>query len=118
MVFNVEPDALCTHAGEVDGLAGSLSEAVDAAAYLARANDGYGLLNRPFVEILLTAIHDATAAELKRTHDGMAVLPGKVQKCADVFGDQDKERASILEKITEKVEQPGIPEGPGTAVIV
>ncbi|MFC9894217.1 type VII secretion target [Nocardia sp. NPDC127579] len=103
MNLNVEPDKLRAHSISVATQTESLAEAVEAAAYLANVNDGYGLLCRAFAEMLLTGKHEDTATELRRTFDGMTPLSKALEKCADEFDRVDTERSGTMGKQQERV---------------
>ncbi|MCA2208693.1 type VII secretion target [Nocardia rosealba] len=103
-VVNVDPNAIRTHAGSVDGVASGVASALEAASYLAHADDGYGLLVKPYAVITLNTLHDEIVDGLTELDALVAAMPGKLRTAADTFEMCDTTRAGQLKATTAEIE--------------
>lgn len=106
-VIRVDPDGTRAHASEVEELASGLAEALQAAAYLSHADDGYGLLVRPYASSLLGPKHDAIVAGLRTCDQVLAAMPGKLRQAADTFEELDDARQGELDAERERLDESG-----------
>ncbi|MFF0543858.1 type VII secretion target [Nocardia thailandica] len=95
-VVNVKPDAIRTHASAVDEVSGGVAKAREAAGYLANADDGYGLLVKPYAVTTLGSLHDEITSALDELDTLTAEMPGKLRTAADGFETCDTTRAGDL----------------------
>ncbi|MFB7874839.1 type VII secretion target [Nocardia sp. NPDC056064] len=102
---NVSVDAIRTHAATVDGVASGVAEAVQAASYLARADDGYGVLPKPLVWMLLDDLHDQVLSAMEQLGTLTAEMPGKLRTAADTFESCDTTRAGDITTKTTEIER-------------
>ncbi|MBF6210405.1 hypothetical protein IU433_01220 [Nocardia puris] len=95
---NVDPERAREHAKRVETISEGLAQALEAAAYLAQADDGYGLLVRPYAQSILNPKHEDIVAGLRHYSAAVAALPQKLRQAADVFEEQDAARKGALDK--------------------
>lgn len=105
--IQVDPDGTRTHADKVEQLASGLAEALEAAAYLSHADDGYGLLVRPYASSLLGPKHDAIVEGLRTCDRVLSALPGKLRLAADTFEELDEIRKGELDAERERLGESG-----------
>lgn len=101
---NVNLDAIRLHAGAVGGVADGLAKALEAANYLAHADDGYGLLVRPYAVSTLNELHDEITGTLAQLDTLTAQVPGKLRIAADTFESCDTTGAGQLTAAAGEIE--------------
>lgn len=104
-LVNVNPEAIRSQACSVDGVSGGVAKALEAASYLAHADDGYGLLIKPYAVSTLNALHDDITATLAQLDTLTAEMPGKLRTAADTFETCDTTRAGELSGKTAEIER-------------
>ncbi|MFF2084410.1 type VII secretion target [Nocardia sp. NPDC058176] len=85
----VAPGAIRAHAAKVGAVAVDLAGALEAASYLAHADDGYGTLVRPYAAMILTDLHDSITEALTTLDELTGAMPGKLRTAADAFENRD-----------------------------
>ncbi|NEW42590.1 hypothetical protein GV794_24775 [Nocardia cyriacigeorgica] len=103
----VEPDDLRRHARSVAGLAERTRTALQAAEYLAAADDGFGMYPRPFVKMLLDDNHQGAVDAIRRVTSELAGVPGKLQSNADSFEAADNALGTTLGKTGQPLADSG-----------
>ncbi|MEU4413816.1 type VII secretion target [Nocardia salmonicida] len=104
-LVNVNLNAIRAQACSVDGVSGGVAEALEAANYLAHADDGYGLLVKPYAVSTLNALHDEITEALAQLDTLTAEMPGKLRTAADTFETCDATRAGDLAGKTAEIER-------------
>ncbi|MFJ2663194.1 type VII secretion target [Nocardia fluminea] len=104
-LVNVSLEAIRSQACSVDGVSGGVAQALEAANYLAHADDGYGLLVKPYAVSTLNALHDEITEALARLDTLTAQMPGKLRTAADTFETCDTTRAGDLSGKTAEIER-------------
>ncbi|MFI1461160.1 type VII secretion target [Nocardia carnea] len=94
--LNVDPDQLRTHANKLSGLADRTATALEAAAYIAAADDGFGAIPRPIVSWLFADNHTATVDAIRKLADRLAAVPGMMNADADSFQNMDEALSTTL----------------------
>ncbi|WP_336083772.1 type VII secretion target [Nocardia sp. SSK8] len=102
---NVSTEAIRTHAEAVNGVAAGVAEALQAASYLAHADDGYGLLVKPYAVTTLNDLHDEITSTLTTLNTLAAEMPGKLRTAADGFDTCDTTRAGDIASKTAEIER-------------
>lgn len=105
--IQVDPDGTRAHADAVEELATGLTEALEAASWLAHADDGYGLLVRPYASSILGPEHDAIVDGLRGCDQVLSAMPGKLRQAADTFEDLDQARQGELDVERERLDESG-----------
>ncbi|MFC6012066.1 type VII secretion target [Nocardia lasii] len=95
-LVNIDLEAIRAQAGSVDGVSNGVAKALEAVNYLAHADDGYGLLVKPYAVITLNSLHDEITTALARLDTVTASMPGKLRTAADTFESCDTTRAGEL----------------------
>jgi len=95
--IQVDPEGTRAHADAVEQLASGLTKALEAASWLAHADDGYGLLVRPYATSVLGPKHDAIVDGLRATEEVVSAMPGKLRRAADTFDELEAARRAELE---------------------
>ncbi|MFD3702480.1 type VII secretion target [Nocardia sp. NPDC058658] len=103
-LLNVNLEAIRSQACSVDVVAGGVAKALEAAGYLAHADDGYGLLLKPYAVATLNALHDEITETLARLDAMSAAMPGKLRTAADTFETCDTTRAGELTVVAAEIE--------------
>ncbi|MFC4373786.1 type VII secretion target [Nocardia halotolerans] len=103
-VVNVDPQSVRAHACAVDAVSGGVAEALEAANYLAHADDGYGLLVKPYAVSTLNALHDDITGTLAKLDELAAAMPGKLRTVADTFETCDTTRAGQLRSTAAEID--------------
>ncbi|MFE3543316.1 type VII secretion target [Nocardia sp. NPDC059177] len=98
-------DAIRTHAGTVSSVSAGVGEALEAANYLAHADDGYGLLVKPYAVITLNDLHDEITSALESLDTTTGEMPGKLNTAADTFDTCDTTRAGDISTKTAEIER-------------
>ncbi|WP_194824715.1 type VII secretion target [Nocardia sp. XZ_19_231] len=104
-LVNVNLDAIRAQACSVDGVSGGVAKALEAANYLAHADDGYGLLVKPYAVSTLNSLHDEITEALAQLETLTAEMPGKLRTAADTFETCDATRAGELTGKTAEIER-------------
>ncbi|MEU4320423.1 type VII secretion target [Nocardia fluminea] len=104
-LVNVSLEAIRAQACSVDGVSGGVAQALEAANYLAHADDGYGLLVKPYAVSTLNALHDEITEALAQLDTLTAQMPGKLRTAADTFETCDTTRAGDLSGKTAEIER-------------
>ncbi|TCJ95294.1 type VII secretion target [Nocardia alba] len=104
-LVNVNLEAIRSQACSVDGVSGGVAKALEAANYLAHADDGYGLLVKPYAVITLNALHDDITEALTLLDTLASEMPGKLRTAADTFETCDTTRAGDLSGKTAEIER-------------
>jgi hypothetical protein len=86
----VQPDDLRRHARTIAGLSERTDLALQAATYIAAADDGFGAFPRPFVKMLLDDNHQGAVDAIAKLTREIDTVPGKLQANANAFEDGDK----------------------------
>lgn len=94
--LNVDPDQLRAHANKLRDFADRTATALEAAAYIAAADDGFGAIPRPIVSWLFADNHAATVDAIRQLADRFAAAPGRMEADADSFQDMDDALAKAL----------------------
>ncbi|MFE1592421.1 type VII secretion target [Nocardia sp. NPDC058705] len=104
-LVNVNLDAIRSQACSVDGVSGGVAKALEAVNYLAHADDGYGLLVKPYAVITLNSLHDEILETLAQLDTLTAEMPGKLRTAADTFESCDTTRAGDLAGKTAEIDR-------------
>ncbi len=104
-LVNVNLDAIRSQACSVDVVAGGVAKALEAANYLAHADDGYGMLIKPYAVSTLNSLHDEITETLAQLDTLTAAMPGKLRTAADTFESCDTTRAGDLTGKTAEIER-------------
>lgn len=95
--LNVDPDQLRAHANKLSGFADRTATALDAASYIAAADDGFGAIPRPIVSWLFADNHTATVDAIRQLAERSAAVPGMLNADADSFQNTDDALSKALE---------------------
>ncbi len=87
--ISVDPDEVRSHAGKLQKLMHSLTLSLEAASYLGAADDGFGEIPRPLVQLVLEDKHRNTIEVIRKLAEDVAALPGKLDTVAAAFEDKD-----------------------------
>lgn len=98
--MNVDPDQLRAHANTLRVLADRTAGALETAAYIAAADDGFGALARPIVAALFTDNHTATVEAIRQLAEKFATVPDLMNATADSIVDTDDVFAKALSGLT------------------
>ncbi|MGY0499918.1 type VII secretion target [Nocardia sp. FBN12] len=104
-LVNVDLDAIRSQACSVDVVSSGVGKALEAANYLAHADDGYGLLIKPYAVSTLNSLHDEITATLAQLDTLAAAMPGKLRTAADTFELCDTTRAGDLTGKAAEIER-------------
>ncbi|WP_040796240.1 type VII secretion target [Nocardia higoensis] len=105
--IRVDPEGTRAHADAVEKLATGLAEVLEAASWLAHADDGYGLLVRPYASSILGPKHDTIVDGLRTSEQALSAMPGKLRQAADTFEDVDEARKGELDVERERLDESG-----------
>ena len=94
--LNVDPDQLRAHANKLTGLADRTATALEAASYIAAADDGFGAIPRPIVSWLFADNQTATVDAIRTLADRFAAVPGLINADADSFQNMDDALSKAL----------------------
>ncbi|MFD3594205.1 type VII secretion target [Nocardia sp. NPDC058640] len=103
-VLNVNLEAIRSQACSVDEVARGVATALEAADYLAHADDGYGLLLKPYAVATLNALHDEITETLALLDSSTAQMPEKLRTAADTFESCDTTRAGELKVVAAEID--------------
>lgn len=101
--LNVDPEALRTHAVSVQRLMDRTTEVLEAATYIAAADDGYGAIPRPWILLLLEDNHNGAVAAIRKLAEEVATVPGKLIANADSFEGKDNDLAKSLQDLRDAI---------------
>ena len=101
--ISVDPNEVRGHAETVKQLMQSLSLSLEAATYLGNADDGFGLIPKPFARMVLDDNHRDTIEAIRKLAEDVAVLPDKLKTVADTFDDEDGEFGKSLTELRETI---------------
>ncbi|MEU2254412.1 hypothetical protein ABZ540_14720 [Nocardia xishanensis] len=99
----MDPDEVRNHAGKVKQLMESLTTCLEAASYLGAADDGFGSIPRPFVNMVLDDSHRNAIEVLRKLGDDVAQLPDKLKIVAETFDDKDAAFGKSLGELREEI---------------
>ncbi|MEV0030044.1 hypothetical protein [Nocardia sp. NPDC050793] len=102
-----DPEGTRAHAKKVEAVLAGLGMALEAASYLAHADDGYGLLVRPYAVSALDPIHDRIVDSLGKLSDEAGTMPQKLRYVADTFEGQDRDRKHATDQQTAQIASEG-----------
>ncbi|MFD4438165.1 type VII secretion target [Nocardia sp. NPDC058519] len=94
----VKPESVRAHAGAVESTLGSVSAAKQAADYLAKLDDGYGLLVGLYADAIMSSLHDRITDGLQKIVETTETLPKTLRHCADTFENLDADRKAAIER--------------------
>lgn len=103
----VQPDDLRRHARSVEGLAERARSALQAAEYLAAADDGFGMYPRPLVKMLLDDNHQGAVDAIRKITAELSAVPGKLESNAASFEGADKALGTTIGKAGRPIEDVG-----------
>ncbi|TLG08679.1 hypothetical protein FEK35_17145 [Nocardia cyriacigeorgica] len=103
----VQPDDLRSHARSVAGLAERARSALQAAEYLAAADDGFGMYPRPLVKMLLDDNHRGAVDAIRKITAELSAVPGKLESNAASFEGADKALGTTIGKAGRPIEDVG-----------
>lgn len=104
--LEIDPAALRQHADTVQRLSARTVTALEAAAYIANADDGFGAIPRPLIKWLLEEGHNGTVQSLRVLADQVGAVPGKLGANADSFEGKDNDLARRLQDFRDAVAPP------------
>ncbi|MEU4315704.1 type VII secretion target [Nocardia sp. NPDC024068] len=96
---SVDPDEVRNHANNVKALMGSLDQCLEAANYLASADDGYGDWLRPVFTWLFDDNHQSTVEVIRAAGERTAQVPEKLKATATSFEDADGSLGKALQDL-------------------
>lgn len=102
--LQVDPESLRKHADSVQSLMARTTAALEAASYIAAADDAYGAIPRPIVDWILSDNHASTVAAIRKVAEKAAGVPGKLNADADSFEGTDGTFAQTLEGLQTAIE--------------
>ncbi|MFE3445553.1 type VII secretion target [Nocardia sp. NPDC059180] len=103
----VEPDDLRRHARSVAGLVERTQTALQAAEYLAAADDGFGMYPRPLVKLLLDDNHQGAVDAIRKVTTELSGVPAKLETNAASFESADKALGTTIGKTGRPIEDVG-----------
>lgn len=103
--LQVITDQLRTHASTVQGYMGTLTNAVEAAAYLGNADDGYGWMVRSIVNSLLDDNNRGTVEAITKAAGETAEIPSKLGFVSDKFDEWDETWARTLDELRDAMQR-------------
>lgn len=101
--FSIDPDEVRAHAAKMTNLMTKMTLALEAATYLGSADDGFGLIPRPFVKWIYDDDHSATIAAIRKLAESVSVLPGKLQTVATTVEDLDGKFSKSLTDLEAEI---------------
>ncbi|MEU1983993.1 type VII secretion target [Nocardia sp. NPDC019395] len=102
--LNVDPESLRKHATSIQQLMTRTTAALEAASYIAAADDAYGAIPRPVVDWLLSDNHSSTVEVIRKLAEKVAEVPGKLNADADSFEGADGALSQTLEGLQTAIE--------------
>ncbi|TLF72843.1 type VII secretion target [Nocardia cyriacigeorgica] len=96
---SVDPDEVRNHADKVEALVGSADKCLEAATYLASADDGYGDMLRSLMTWIFEDNHRSTIEVIRKVGESVAQQPEKLKAVATAFEDQDAAIAKALSEL-------------------
>ncbi|WP_446223263.1 type VII secretion target [Nocardia sp. IBHARD005] len=94
----VKPESVRAHAGAVESTLGNLSAAKQAADYLSKLDDGYGLFVGWYADLTVSSLHDRITDSLQKIVETTETLPKTLRYCADTFETLDADRQAAIER--------------------
>lgn len=94
---SVDPEEVRNHADRVEALMGSLDRCLQAANYLASADDGYGAWLQPLMTRLFEDNHRSNVELIRAVAERAAQVPEKLKATATSFEDADGSFATTLQ---------------------
>lgn len=104
-LVKVNLDAIRSQACSVDDVSSGVAKALEAANYLAHADDGYGLLVKPYAVSTLNTLHDEITETLAQLDSLTGAMPGKLRTAADTFETCDTTGAGELTATAAEIER-------------
>ena len=95
--LQVDPESLRQHATSVQQLMARTTSVLEAATYLAGADDGYGAIPRPIAAWLMSDNHADAVAAIRKLAEQVAAVPDKLTADADSFENTDNALSKSLE---------------------
>lgn len=102
--LQVDPESLRRHARSVAQLMTRTTAALEAATYIAAADDAYGAIPRPVVDWLLSDNHSSTVEAIRKMAEKVAEIPGKLTADADSFEIADGALSKTLEGLQTAID--------------
>ncbi|MEV0031049.1 type VII secretion target [Nocardia sp. NPDC050793] len=96
---SVDPQEVRTHADKLEVLMGSVDECLEAATYLASADDGYGNMLRSLMTWIFEDNHRTTIEVIRKAGESTAQLPENLKTVATTFEDADGSFARKLQEL-------------------
>ncbi|WP_327149706.1 type VII secretion target [Nocardia sp. NBC_01329] len=103
---SVDPEEVRNHAGNVQALMGSLDKSLEAANYLASADDGYGAWLQPLMAWLFEDNHQSIVELIRAAGERAAQVPEKLKATATSFEDADGSFATTLQGLQATIGEP------------
>lgn len=94
---SVDPEEVRKHADRVEALMGGLGQCLEAANYLAAADDGYGAWLQPLMAWLFEDNHQSNIELIRAVAERAAQVPEKLKATATSFEDADGSFATTLQ---------------------
>lgn len=101
--FTVNSDQLVTQASAVDGFAGRADTATDAGAHVTSLDDAYGLLCRPFGQLLKDP-QERGVDTLKATAETLHQLVTGLQDCATTYQEAEDKVGEMMRALVAKLD--------------
>ncbi|MGV9820726.1 type VII secretion target [Nocardia xishanensis] len=94
----VNPEKVRAHADAVESTLGDVSKAKQAADYLAKLDDGYGIFVGWYADLMVGSLHDRITDSLQKIAETTETLPKTLRYCADTFESLDAGRKAEIER--------------------
>ncbi len=105
--ISVDPDEVRNHAAKLVTLMDSLSRCLEAATYLRSADDGYGLIPRPIVQLIMDDNHRNTITAIRKLSEDVARLPDLLNIVATTFDEKDAAFSKSLTELRDEIVDAG-----------
>jgi uncharacterized protein YukE len=93
----VNPEKVRAHASAVDSTLENVSKAKEAADYLAKLDDGYGVFVGWYADLVVSSLHDRITGSLQKIVETTESLPKTLRHCADTYETLDAGRKAAIE---------------------
>lgn len=102
--FQVDPDKLREHAGNVGDIQAGVGEAADAGGYVAALDDAYGWLCQALgLPEMLRGPQERVTAMIERVSTKLEEDGGKLKEAADKYDEAEARTIAVLKQLAEEL---------------